>query len=1067
MDKYEYQVCADQIKLLIANKRFAEAMDIADTVDWRRVKSVSMLCTVGEIYKYNKRYEESRDIYLLAYERYPKNRTVVYGLCEIEIKLKNIVQAIEFYKEYKRINASDIRSYILLYKIYEAQDVSLEERIEVLKEYKSKYYEEKWGYKLAYLYHLTGQETNCIEECDELFLWFGNDDPLNKYVAMALQLKMQHTKLNPSQEEKLRRSYPSIKIPKSYSDEPSDKKDAGADNNSEKKSTETDNNIKIKKVGADENKSPDIYSTLNLQTELQKSVEEYLSNSSAEEKEVNEESIEANLSPEIEPEIRIDEGDKGITVSEIPDENIARTREFVLEDAFDPEKLKDKLNMEASDKTDENEDTEEEEGRTLSGNESEEKVTEENIDLSYEDNKESEETDDSPEEEDEEVSEVNDEEEDNDDGSSDSYHENATVSEDVNPDNSSTTGYEENYTGSYTENNLAQHSREVRNRNKNINKYDELLGEEYDGQITISSTIDGDMVEKQITGQISIEDFLKSIEERKARKKRKRENKDYSQTDDLLAQLKDVLPILSSGNIKSLEESKPVLSVVNVPETFMDETENDLDETDRLEKEVEKALLEDKEENPEEDGDAYTESDEELSEDEEYSGSDEESAEDEEYSGIDEESAEYSGSDEEPAEDDLYNEDDTGTEDDLYASAEETDEEDLQDEESVSDEEGPADAEEGEEDTEEDVNIYEHGDYERDYDPGSSVVKDNTSEIRAEFKYDLDDYGAVEELEVIEQPDEVDDIISTSNMPLDMIAAEYDAMAEQAYYTDTPMEGRYRRNGGGREKHPSYMVMEETVKSKRDFDEEEAKLFGRYDGIEPLKAQLVDAIDDMSMVAAKGNVVVMGDEGTGRRNIAIDMVKAMQAMDSSFLGKVAKISGEALNKKNIASTLRKLSNGALIVENAGGLTADTMNVIGETLVMSQDTVLVVLEGIKETMQPLLDSNSPLLEVVFDARVDIADFTNDDLVAYARGYAREKEYSIDEMGTLALYTQISDMQKLDHKVSIFEVMEIVDEAIVHVDKKTFAHFLDVLFSRRYDDNDFIILREKDFNFSKQQ
>ena len=163
MDKYEYQVCADQIKSLIKEHRFQEAMDIADTIDWRRVKSFSMLCTVSEIYKVTKHYSEARDILLLAYERYPDRANVVYALCELAIKLDEVPDAIEYYREYVHLKPHDTNRYVLLYKIYDAQDVPLEEKISLLEEFKRAEYTEKWAYELALLYHKDGQETKCVE----------------------------------------------------------------------------------------------------------------------------------------------------------------------------------------------------------------------------------------------------------------------------------------------------------------------------------------------------------------------------------------------------------------------------------------------------------------------------------------------------------------------------------------------------------------------------------------------------------------------------------------------------------------------------------------------------------------------------------------------------------------------------------------------------------------------------------------------------------------------------------------------------------------------------------------
>lgn len=198
MDKYEYKVRLQEIKGLIAKGEYVEAASIADTIDWTKVKSVMMLCTISDLYKINRRLEDARDLLLLAYDRYPGGRSIVYSLCELFIKMGDVVQAVEYYKEFVQIAPKDTGRYILQYKLYEAQDVSIEERIEVLKELKSKEYIEKWAYELAYLYHRIGLATKCVEECDELILWFGE----GRYVMKAMELKMLHEPLTPSQEEK-------------------------------------------------------------------------------------------------------------------------------------------------------------------------------------------------------------------------------------------------------------------------------------------------------------------------------------------------------------------------------------------------------------------------------------------------------------------------------------------------------------------------------------------------------------------------------------------------------------------------------------------------------------------------------------------------------------------------------------------------------------------------------------------------------------------------------------------------------------------------------------------------
>ncbi len=197
MDKYEYKVRSDEIKSLIAQGNYAQAAEIADTIDWRRVKSVMMLCTVSDVYKINRRYEDAKNMLLLAYERRPGGRTICYSLCELCIKTEEFVQALNYFKEFTQVAPRDTGRYILQYKLYEAQEVSLEERIGVLEELKKRDYREKWAYELAYLYHRVGLGTRCVEECDELILWFGE----GRYVVKAMELKMLHQPLTPAQQE--------------------------------------------------------------------------------------------------------------------------------------------------------------------------------------------------------------------------------------------------------------------------------------------------------------------------------------------------------------------------------------------------------------------------------------------------------------------------------------------------------------------------------------------------------------------------------------------------------------------------------------------------------------------------------------------------------------------------------------------------------------------------------------------------------------------------------------------------------------------------------------------------
>ncbi|MCD8068820.1 MAG: hypothetical protein LUE87_08030 [Lachnospiraceae bacterium] len=198
MDKAEYRIRTDEIKDLIADGEYGEAAEIADEIDWRRVKSVKMLCIISDLYKINRRYEDARNILLIAYDKNPQSRKILYALCELSIRLQELVDAIEYYKAFVQAAPQDSGRFVLQYRLYQAQDVSLEERIEVLEELKKAEYTERWGYELAYLYHRAGMPEKCVKECDELILWFGE----GKYVTRAMELKMLYEPLTEAQQYK-------------------------------------------------------------------------------------------------------------------------------------------------------------------------------------------------------------------------------------------------------------------------------------------------------------------------------------------------------------------------------------------------------------------------------------------------------------------------------------------------------------------------------------------------------------------------------------------------------------------------------------------------------------------------------------------------------------------------------------------------------------------------------------------------------------------------------------------------------------------------------------------------
>ncbi|MBF1040984.1 MAG: hypothetical protein HXK92_04965, partial [Lachnospiraceae bacterium] len=204
MKKEEYKERAMRIRSLADEQKFKAAADLADSIDWSRVRSVKMLGLVSDIYKAIRRYKDSRDIMLLAYQHAPEDSKLVYYLCELDLKLGDLIGAMECYKEFVRLAPQDAGRYILQYKIYEAQDVSLEERASVLEELKKHNYIPKWGYELAYLYHRMGMESACVAQCDEMAAWFCR----GSYVVKALELKNLHAPLSKEQYDILAREKP-------------------------------------------------------------------------------------------------------------------------------------------------------------------------------------------------------------------------------------------------------------------------------------------------------------------------------------------------------------------------------------------------------------------------------------------------------------------------------------------------------------------------------------------------------------------------------------------------------------------------------------------------------------------------------------------------------------------------------------------------------------------------------------------------------------------------------------------------------------------------------------------
>ncbi len=971
MDKSEYKLRAEEIKDLISRGEYAQAAEIADTIDWRRVKSVMMLCTISDLYKINRRYEDARDMLLLAYERRPGGRTICYSLCELSIKMEEYVQAIEYYKEFVQVAPKDPGRYILQYKLYEAQDVSLEERIAVLEELKKRDYREKWAYELAYLYHRVGLAARCVEECDELILWFGE----GKYVIKAMELKMLHQPLTPEQQEKYDHRFDAPgtqQYSQNYAQDPGYGQNETYDpnqgyvqdgsydpNQGYAQGGSYDPNQGYVQGGSydpnqgyaqDGSYDPNQgYAQDGSYDPNQGYVQEETYEQVTGDTRVYEpvQPVQPQQAPAQPAEDDFDIHVKTMDVGQYNTINLqaelaAGLREVLSEDhaketsdsitrsivapMIDPGDS-DTESLDYPEIADVSEDDLEPETEQMESSEVFFGETGEIGDLSQ-----------VPQVETEEI-----------------LPEEPVVARrtDVVPELS-----EVQKTPEVQEIVKEPETQKVPEAPVEPPKeLADVLAQESDGQISLVMP-EAESIEKQITGQMNIEDILAEWERKKKENLEKREEEVrqhvLQQTGAMFTEFEQAV---RDGLLEKLEKEK----AADTADTVAEDT-TDTDEVEELEEITEEPATE--------------EPVEELTE-----------------------AAPVEEAEQEPVEE-------LPEEDTVEELAEE-----------------PAYEPEAEEFEEPEAEIYEQEEIvdEEQAEPEEAMDDEPVEEPTAEAVESVDEETASEEIE---------------------LTAE-----------ETP-------EAGEAPEQPERPAVERDKAKVRALTREERELYAPFIQSRSAREQLVKAIDNISLAAYTGNVIITGEEGMDTLSLAKNMVREIQATDSNFSGKVAKISGHALNKKDTADTLSKLKNGALIICKASEMNDATANVLHKALQQESQGIVIILEDTKRDIDKFLEKHEKLREC-FTARMDVEALSNNTLVAFGKQYAREMEYSIDELGELALHTRIEDMQTIDHVVTVVDVKQIVDEAINHANKKTLKHFFDVLFAKRYDDEDMIILTEKDF------
>ncbi len=1107
MDKYEYKVRAEEIKSLIAKGEFAEAVKIADTIDWHRVKSVMMLCTISDLYKINRKFQESKDILLMAYERHPGGRLIVYSLCELSIKMGEFVQAIEYYKEFVQIAPKDTGRYILQYKLYEAQDVSLEERIAVLEEFKKRDYREKWAYELAYLYHRIGLETKCVEECDEMILWFGE----GRYVMKALELKQLHQPLTESQQEKFQLMKQGLLTDDDVQEEADDTEDEGDDGTAQDDEPEdeddgeeedeadmesgddTDRSGKSKEgirtvaaepaedAGTEDEeefkvKTVDLgkYNTLNLQKELAESMREILGDDKKLQFQPERTSMEPVIESIVAPLLQ-ETGDlpQGISAGEEAEDrpknkgkNVPKGRQ-----QNKPEHKPPKLQIGELEFVDLEEEGEPDGAQPA--------VVEEKVFFEEDENAASDGGNPAAREEDIPDILLQDTKRINFGDTKEIFPGQKVVSPNILPPRYAMAVQKalqpQQTQGKTAENETPQDVKGAEAKEPDRGPeagepvadegqqeplgpvqahptlmkthkpsgFEQMLSQEYNGQISLVVPNSAN-VEKQITGQMNIADIMAEWERTKRENEEKRRQdvrkRVQQHTGNMFSEFDEAK---KSGLLEQLEKAvieaimkETAQNTVN-PSELTEEQLTDIVRSVGRKKET-TAAPEPEEQSKNKDniiniadvrgaaesaGHGRTEIRETVPAESLPDGKTAAAA------GMAEETPEAAAG---------------APPESLKASAGEITKETLT--ETAGTSQIP---EKTEKESAEEPDKTESPKTPADS-PDTAAPEDSAS---AKEKVPI---------EILAADEQAGDGLSLQKLSAEALSIE--AVRELAGIRDPeePDDGYDRDSRAKTAEKPAKdgKTGAHAEHKLRPFSEEEKELFGRFAHNHKSKEQIIHAIDEMSMDSYSGNVIVTGEEEAGTLDLAKNLVRMMQLSDRNFSGKVAKISGETLNKKDVQATLMKLTDGALIIEHATDMSSGTATDLNKALAKENRGLFVVMEAKKDEMNIFLRKNRSLMDN-FNARIDIESLDDHSLVEYAKLYAEEQEYSIDELGILALHTRIADMQTSDHEVTVAEVKDLVDDAIYFADKKNPKHFFDVLFGKRYDAEDMIILREKDF------
>ena len=1068
MDKYEYKLKTEEMLELMEDGEYRKAAAAADLIDWKRVRNAGMLMNVSDIYEKTKEYQKSYDVMNLAYRRSEGSRKVIYKLCSLAIKTKNIDEAIDYYDEFIQIAPKDPNRHILRYQILRAQRAPIEQQIEALEEFKKAEYIEEWAYELAKLYREAGMMTECLEECDDLILWFSE----GKYVYKAMELKMQYKPLSPSQQQKYDHRYEKLsseteEIPDlaSYLEEDEEKDSAseGAEALGDTRS------IGLTEQPVMENDSTsDVIDTdaVTLETAEEPDAEvESPEEAGVETAEVIEASEDES---EVQPATVETSGDKRTLSKDtasipIVSKNPVKPVKKKLGDTMRlDEALQQLLNPKPEvqaepgeevepDMTDLEEDiaaiedvedleivnqlTEEKKAEEASKErvvpsgmkelipepETEEELIEQAVEETSEDVPEDAVAIEAGEAEPEEVLEVEEAEPEEEEvlevEEAEPEEEEILEAGEAEPEEEEILEVEE----AEPEEEEVLEVEESEPEEEEILEIDEAESEDLTDESEDLSEVEELILETEV---VNDEDDSEGAAVRETMDNKNNEEPILSpEIQKLIDEIEGVIP--EEEEVDATVSSEEVLEVEEEPHENMGELADDLrlgeDEYedydaydwDDAEEFDEDDILDDYEESDDDLLDDYEESDDDLPDD--YEESDDDLfGEEEGYDDLDAYGYEEDDEDDEVINPrDLFTAEDKVSDDDLLGLNSYEEVPNFEDEFSVN----PAHSEEPD-----DREI-------PDEDGGIDIMSATTPLSRKETAK-LIATG------------------KTSPLPLDEIA---DAMSDTGFI----VHGRYD------------LETQSGIGTRAGLTEEQKKLFSYFVPVRGMSEQLVDVLEqDKNCTNRKGtsrtgNLLIIGNKGNGKTVLAVDVVKAIQKQRDIRQGKVAIVTGESLNKKRIGDIFRKLYGGALIIEKAGQMNEKTLAKLNKAMEQDTGELLVVLEEQRKPLDRLLSSNREFRRK-FTSRLEVPIFINDELVTFGQTYAQENGYRIDEMGILALYSKIDSLQREDHAVTVAEVKEVMDDAIAHSQKASAKKLVKRVFGKNTDSSDRILLSEKDFN-----